>query len=259
MSYEYRSLTEAYEEAGDRLRDNALQWEIGEYLGCVWAPEFEQRRDPALIWAPYVARAAVSEVSFQQEAISSDYCPQVAIYSGTTFVTANPEVVAAYRPPLRLPGGQNRRSWTVAPEDRSGSLAPTRTIYGTDVLDYWDGIRAAVYEENGIGQQPVVDFSDWYDFQARRFGWRPGDRNKAPAYYMALMALYASGRAVLYDTPPTEFFSRVMQPAIDRTKEELGVEPIIVSGPETSVPDWVDLSFLDSRQAEKLVTEGVIE
>lgn len=258
MSYEYRSRTEAYEEACDRLSDDDLQQKIAEYLGCEWAPGFEQRTDTAFVLAPYLARAATSEINYQKEVSSSGVRTQIATYGDTAFVTANPEVVAAYRPPLRLPSGQYRRGWTVAPENRPGPLVPTRTIYGTEVLDYWANIRAAVYEDNGLTQQPVVDFSGWYDSQARRFGWRPGGRNKAPAYYMAAMALYASGRAVLYDTPPTEFFGRVMQPAIDRVKAELGVEPIIVCGPPVSAPDWVDLSFLDGRQVDSLITKGTI-
>lgn len=258
MSYEYRTIDEAYEEAAERLGDDRLQRAVNDYLGGIWPPGFEEVTEPTVVFAPYLGRAASSEIGFQRAIADSGFESTIATYQKTEFVTANPEVVACYRPPLELPQQQRRRSWIVTPEKRMGSVAPAETVYGCDVVDYWQGIRATVYEENRIPQQPTVDFSEWYDSQARRFGWRPGDRNKAPGYYKGLMGVYASGRAVLYDTPPTNFFTRVMQPAIEETKDTLGVEPIIICGPKAPSPDWVDLSFLDQSQAETLAEKGKI-
>lgn len=258
MTYQYRPIAEAYGQAEERLADTRLQESIDDYLGGVWPPGLEQTAIPVAVFAPYLGRAANSEMSFQKKIIGSGFVPLVATYQDTAFVTANPDVVACYKPPLILPQGQRRRGWVVDPEDRAGNLAPTKTVYGRDIVDYWRDVRAVVYAEKGVPIGATVDFSGWYAYQAKRFGWKPRDRNKAPFYYMALMALYASGRAVLYDSPPTEFFGRVMQPAIDETRENLRVEPLIICGPENPTPDWVDLSFLDQPQVDRLVEKGEI-
>jgi hypothetical protein len=259
MSLEYKTPGEAFELAGQRLRDTALQDRVASYLGGVWPAGFEEVPSPVAVYAPYLAKGSETEVDFLQKAAGDGFVTMIVTYEDTKYVTTNPAVVDCYRPPLKLPKGQRKRDWIVPEAERPGSVGDALTVYpGLDIISYWRGIRMPVLEENKLPvDDTVVDFGAWYGLQAQRFGWS-GQPSKAPFYYMAAMALYASGRAVLFDTPPTAFASQVMKPAYDATADNLGVEPLVTNVLRPDKRDWTDLSFLDETRAERLLTTGSI-
>lgn len=257
---EYRSVETAVEAARQRLGDKNLQDKVAAFLGNIWPRGFEDAaREPALVYAPYLARGAGNEIASAKLAQELGVGSVTATYEADEFVTANQSAVDCYRVPMQLPNRQQRRLWVVLDEDRRGKIGEARTIYpDLNIIQYLQGIRFPVLEQAEIPRDGrVVDFSEWYDIQAKRFGWQ-GERQKSPYYYIALMALYASGRAILMDTPPTAYASMVMQPAAERVEAELGVYPlltnVLVGG-----RDWTDLSFLDTAQAERLLREGKVE
>lgn len=259
MSLEYKVPSEALELAGQRLRDPALQRKVAVYLGNIWPQGFEDVEKPIAVYPPYLAKGSETEVDFLRRARTSGYSTAVATYEATEYVTANPVVVDCYRAPLILPKGQRARRWVVAEHERKGTVGNTPTIYNElSIVNYWRGLRAPVLEEKGLPvDDMVIDWSGWYAAQAPRFGWS-GERSRAPYYYMATMALYASGRAVLFDSPPTAFAVNVMQPAYDAACDQLGVEPLITNELRPGKRDWTDISFLDERQVERLRTTGRI-
>lgn len=260
MGLIYTSPETALSTAIQRIEDDKLQRRIDEYLGGLWPPGFSGETDPAAVFAPYLAKGSMIEVDFLKSAIKSGYAPVVATYHDTEYVTANPGIVDCYRPPLILTKGQRTRQWIVPAECRMGLLGEAQTIFDDlDITSYWQGIRRAVLERqkiNGAGR--IVDFGSWYHLQAIRFGWS-GQRQKSPFYYMASMALYTSGRAVLFDTPPTRFASDVMQPAFDEASEKLGAEPLIANVLTPDTRDWTDLSFLTDDQIAQYRSSGRIE
>lgn len=260
MSLEYTTTAEAYETASARLRDTALQARVATFLGNVWPSGFESVKNPKAVYAPYLAKGSQTEVDFLQQIQESAFDSVVATYKNTEYVTANPAAVDCYKPPLLLPKGQNIRQWVVEESERAGALGVAQTKYeGVDIVEYWNGLRNVVLEQQSLPvDDTVVDFGDWYALQAKRFGCRDAARSRAAFYYRALMGLYASGRAVLFDTPPTAFARDVMKPAADIAFSELGVTPLLTVELKTEKREWTDLTFLDGKQVEGLKNTGKI-
>lgn len=260
MSLEFIEPSQAYELANKRLKDTALQERAAEFLGNIWPPGFEDIEVPQAVYAPYLATGSVVEVSFIKTAQIEGFDTVVATYEASEYVTANPAIVDCYRAPLIEARGQCSRKWVVPADKRSGSVGEAQTIYPSlDIVSYWRNVRQPILEENALPvNDKVVDFSEWYQLQAERFGWN-GQRSKSGFYYNALMGLYASGRAVLYDTPPTVFAERVMEPAANMAKECLRVEPLITCELKPAKRDWKDVSFLDTDQLQLLKTTGRVQ
>lgn len=260
MGLEYISPAVAYQQAGERIADDQLQEKVAEYLGGVWPQGFEDADMPKAVFAPYLAKGSVIEVEFLQMAREADFDTIIATYKDAEYVTANAAVVDCYRAPLIGTKGQCLRQWVVPPSQRCGSVGNAETVYpGLDIVDYWTGVRSAVLMANGLSPDDlVVDFGGWYQTQSERFGWQ-GERSKSTYYYMALMGLYASGRAVLFDTPPTAFASNIMEPAAIRAEKSLGAKPLITCELRPAKRDWTDVSFLDEGNYQKLVQTGKIE
>lgn len=258
MNLRYTTPERAVEEANRRLRDKELQRRVEQYLGNIWPRGFDDVRTPAAVFAPYLARGSDNEIRSLAIAQRIGVNGAVANYVGAEYVTANTAAVDCYRVPLKLPKGQQRRLWVVPEEDRSGKIGEARTIYpDVTISQYATGIRTPALEANVLPTDtPVVDFGEWYDIQAKRFGWS-GERQKSPFYYMASMALYASGRAILMDTPPTAYASNVMAPAAESAEQALGVYPLITNELQDG-RDWTDVSFLNEREAARLVLTGRI-
>lgn len=256
MNLPYVASSEAYECAQARLQNQTLQQRVAAFLGDVWPEGFEKPAEPKAVFAPYMARGSELEQTFLTSATETGCKPVVATYLQAEYVTANAGLVDCYRAPFKLPKGQQILNWVVAENNRPGAVGDAATIFeGLSIRAYWQGIRNAVMEQVTAPPATVVDFSQWYAFQARRFGWQ-GERAKSPFYYIALMGLYASGRAVLFDTPPTAFASKVMEPAARTVAQQLGVEPLIVNEFKASKRDWVDVSFLEERQVRRLRETG---
>lgn len=258
MSFPYTASTEALEQAARRLREPALQSKVAAYLGGVWPVGFEEISRPAAVYAPYLATGNGSEVDFLRKAAADGFEPVVATYRETRWSKGNLCLRDCYQPPLKLANGQEVREWAVPTKERAGPVGRAATKFaGLDIVEYWLGIRGAVLRANSLPSSAVVDFGDWYDVQARRFGWQSSE-SKSPFYYMASMGLYASGRAVLFDTPPTEYAGRVMQPAYEAAATQLGVAPLVTNVLKPTAPDWVDLSFLDEQASAQLMQTGRI-
>lgn len=260
MKLEYTQIDQAYEEAGRRLKNKNLQEKASAYLGNIWPRGFDEAKEPIAVFAPYLAKGAELEVSFLKMATENGFTPLVATYQSTEYVTANSAIVDCYRAPLILPKNQRTRQWVVPLESRRGQLADAATIYEDQlIVDYWLGIRTAVLEQACLDEfSATTDFSEWYALQSKRFGCPDGARSKSSYYYNALMGLYASGRAVLFDTPPTSFATDVMSPAVDVAKDALGVEPLVTLELFPEKRDWTDLSFLDETAKESLQVTGRI-
>ena len=260
MSLEFIEPSQAYELANKRLKDTALQERAAEFLGNIWPPGFDDIEVPRAVYAPYLATGSVVEVAFIKTAQVEGFDTVVATYEASEYVTANPAIVDCYRAPLIEARGQCSREWVVPMEERRGAVGEARTIYpDLDIVSYWSNVRQPILEENELPvNDKVVDFSEWYQLQAKRFGWN-GQRSKSALYYNALMGLYASGRAVLYDTPPTSFAEQIMKPAADMAKEYLGIEPLITCELKPAKRDWKDVSFLDTDQLQLLKTTGRVQ
>jgi len=261
MSLEYVAPKEALNEARRRLENPALQTRVDDYLGSEWPLPFSsERTEPAALYAPYMQTGNKTEVDFVRATQAGGTNRiVVATYQNAPWTRGNPGLRDCYQPPLRLPDADSRE-WVVPAAARKGPLSDAATKYpGITITDYWDGIRDAVMRRTLRRRwDTTTDFGDWYDLQARRFGWREGQA-KSPYYYMAAMALYASGRAVLYDTPPTEYADRVMVPAFQAAADALGVKPLVTNVLNPAKPDWVDLRFLTDEQARNLRDKGRIE
>ncbi len=259
MSLEYILPSEAYELAGRRLRDNVLQNRVAAYLGNVWPRGFEEPDEPAAVYAPYLAKGSETEIAALRIARKSGFTTAIATYTDAEYVTANPGLVDCYRAPLKLPRNQRVRQWVVDDAYQSGVVGTAPTIYsGLSIVGYWQGLRRPVLEESRLPTNDrVVDFSRWYTLQARRFGWN-GERSRSSFYYRAAMALYASGRAVLFDTPPTAFADRVMAPAYAAACEAFGVEPLLTNELRPEKRDWTNLNFLDETEVKRLQITGRI-
>jgi hypothetical protein len=258
MSLIYLNANDAYLAAENRLRDTMLQERVSKYLGDIWPEGFDRVDEPAAVFALYMARGSEMELEFLRQSTATGFKPVLATYLQTEFVTANSGLVDCYRAPLKLAKGQQSREWVVPLSDRSGILGSASTIYpGLDIVQYWDGIREVVLEEKLQTPLNIVDFSEWYCTQAKRFGWQ-GERSKSGYYYRALMGLYASGRAILFDTPATRFADNIMEPAANYAKNALGVEALITCELTSGKRDWVDMSFLDEKVCLNLRQQGKI-
>ncbi len=259
MSLEFKTINEAYEEAGRRLNDAKLQNRVAAFLGNVWPLGFDEVKNPRAVFAPYLAKGSELEIDFLRLVQASGFDSTVATYADTEYVTANPGVVDCYRPSLKLPKGQRSRQWVVPESQRRGQLKDAQTIYGSTIVDYWMSIREVALEVGGLPVDDArVDLSEWYRVQAERFGCTENARSRSPYYYRALMGLYASGRAVLFDTPPTTFAAEVMEPAARLAQDELGVEPLLTLDLQPGKRDWIDLEFLDQAEVQNLLTNGKI-
>ncbi len=261
--FPYTDPAEVLEQARARLRDPDLQARVAEYLGGVWPQGFEEPTEPIAVYAPYLAMGTEEECVFLGLARKLGIKRTVtATYEAKPYSTSNYYV---YRPQVLLPDGQKQgATWVVPSGYRNAAnktaLGSARTIYpGLGIVEYWRGVRQAVLANKSLGaDNQVVDFSDWYKLQAERLGCGPKER-PAPFYYQALMALYASGRAVLFDTPPTEFVENIMQPAYDTVVDALGVTPLLTNVlPLVEGPDWVDLRFMTKRQRRLFLNKGQI-
>lgn len=259
MSIEFIAPDAAYEAACERLKNKKLQTRVAQYLGDLWPAGFEKTDAPRAVFAPYLAKASVTETTFICDAKITGFRPVVATYLQSEYVTANPGLVDCYRAPLIWSQGRQTRDWVVLENERSGAVGKANTEYDTlNIVEYWSGIRNIVLaEQNLSGISEVRDFSEWYTSQAQRFGWS-GERSKSPFYYRALMGLYTSGRAVLYDTPPTDFAKRVMEPASEVSSAALGYEPLITCEYQPGKRDWTDVSFLGDADCQKLQEQGRI-
>lgn len=100
--------------------------------------------------------------------------------------------------------------------------------------------------------------TDWYRFQAPRFGWESG--NLAAYYYPATMAL-ASTLGVLYedfDGGPNAgngdlagFMDQVVYPAIGKVTQDIGVAPVIVQLPYREGMNETGLEFLIATRLQQ--------
>ena len=260
MSLEYISSEKAYDEACERLENRDIQESTLEYLGGVLPPGFENTQTPLAVFAPYLAKGSQTEVEFLSKAAGSGFKTLVATYKGCEYVTANAGLVDCFRPPLLLSKGQQTRNYVVPEYARRGAVGEATTIYGgLEITDYWNNLRVEVLKRNELPTgDRVADFGAWYKVQAERFGWTPAERAKSPYYYMALMALYASGRAVLFDVPSAKFDGNIILLAANAVKKTLGLKPLLVNELTPSKRDWTDLSFLSKTDCEILSQEGKI-
>lgn len=260
MSFEYVSLESAYEEAAVRLEDTTLQEGVMDYLGGVLPPGFDDATAPLAVYAPYLAKGSRTETDFLRKARRAGLKTVVATYKDAEYVTANAAAVDCFRPPLELLKGQKTRDYIVRKGVNYGFIGEAQTRYdGLDIVEYWEGIRSTVLtQKKWPTDDTVVDFGDWYKLQAERFGWQPTERAKSPYYYKALMALYASGRAVLFDLPPNKFDSDVVLPAARIAEQTFGVKPLVTNCLDVGKRDWVDLTFLSAEQEARLKETGRI-
>jgi len=253
---------------GERANDVALNTRLMEYIGDELPDGFPDAGVPVAYTAPYVAGGTVWERDFAERARAAGFEPWIATYGADKYVDSNGTKVAALRPTLLLPKGQQTKQWVVAPADRQGSIGALPTIYEDidtpgrqdTVSDYQAGLRAIVFDEAGLdGAANIFDMSRWYVVQARRFGYEIGP-NLAPAYYNAIMALIAV-KAALYDQvytdgKPTRFTVNVMSPAFDNAYKALGERPVIVEQKGLGNMNITDLRFLDTKEIEVLKTIG---
>jgi len=261
MSLEYVTPELAYKEAEQRLGNDNLQERVADYLGGIWPEGFDDVECPRAVFAPYLAKGSKIEIEFLRKASEADFRTTVATYEETEYVTANSAVVDCYRAPFIEPRGQRSREWVVSADQRAGKLGDAETVYtGLNIVDYWTGVRTALLKANQLPvDDTVVDFSSWYRVQTTRFGWQDGERSKSPYYYKALMGLYASGRAVLFDTPPTEFADRVMAPAASMARSILGYTPLVTCELRPEKRDWTDISLLSPEEVTSLKTTGRVQ
>ena len=210
-------------------------------------------------------RATDEDRLFADEAREAGFTPYWSSYLADRYTVRNPEKVQTIRPPIRWAKGQRTRQWVVAPEERSGGIGELNTIFGYTSAEYQNGVRELVLTNDGDKElaENIFDMTDWYRFQAPRFGWESG--NLAAYYYPATMAL-ASVFGVLYkdfDGGPNSgngdlvaFRDGVVYPAIAKVTQDLGVNPVIVQLPYREGMGETGLEFLDSDTAELVRTLG---
>ncbi len=261
MSLEYITPEQAFDVAQERIEDREIQERVMEFFGASLPPGFEGQNRPLAVFAPYLAKGTEREVEFLAKASKAGFATMIATYKDSQYVTSNSGIVDCYRAPLKLPKRQEVRKWVVPTEERDGAVGDAKTVYPElDITDYWMGIRKAVLRniERESPDSLIVDFGGWYRLQAERFGWTPLVPNKAPFYYLASMALYASGRAVLFAPPPSGFTSEVSRPAAAEVQEKLGVYPLVTNVLSAQKRDWADLAFLSQDEATQLLETGRI-
>ena len=255
----------AFEMIMERRENLALREKVVQYLGeRLFAACFFADTPPAFL-ARYVPRATDEDRLFADEAREAGFTPYWSSYLADRYTVRNPEKVQTIRPPIRWAKGQRTRQWVVIPEERNGGIGGLNTIFGYTSAEYQNGVRELVLTNDGDKEltENTFDMTDWYRFQAPRFGWESG--NLATYYYPATMAL-ASVFGVLYedfDGGPNAgngdlaaFRDSVVYPAIAKVTQDLGVNPVIVQLPYRESMGETGLEFLDSDTAELVRTLG---
>jgi len=255
----------ALETIMERRNNPELREKVAQYLGeRLPAACFLADTPPAFL-ARYVPRATDEDRFFADEAREAGFVPYWSSYLADRYTTRNPEKVQTIRPPIRWTKGQRTRQWVVAPEERSGGIGKLNTVFGYTSAEYQQGVRELVLANDGNEELAgnVFDMTDWYRFQAPRFGWESG--NLAAYYYPATMAL-ASTLGVLYedfDGGPNAgngdlagFMDQVVYPAIGKVTQDIGVAPVIVQLPYREGMNETGLEFLDSDTAATMRTLG---
>lgn len=255
----------ALETIMERRNDPELREKVEQYLGeRLPAACFFADMPPAFL-ARYVPRATDEDRLFADEAREAGFAPYWSSYLADRYTTRNPEKVQTIRPPIRWTKGQRTRQWVVAPEDRSGGIGELNTVFGYTSAEYQQAVRELVLANDGNEELAgnTFDMTDWYKFQAPRFGWESG--NLAAYYYPATMAL-ASTFGVLYEDfeggpsagngDLTAFRNQVVYPAIDKVTRDLGIAPIIVQLPYREGMNETGLEFLDYDTATTMRTLG---
>lgn len=248
----------ALETIMERRGNLELRERVAQYLGeRLPAACFLADTPPAFL-ARYVPRATDEDRLFADEAREAGLVPYWSSYLADRYTTRNPEKVQTIRPPIRWAKGQRTRQWVVASEERSGGIGELNTVFGYTSAEYQQGVRELVLANDGNEELAgnTFDMTDWYRFQAPRFGWDSG--NLAAYYYPALMAL-ASTFGVLYedfDGGPNAgngdlaaFMDQVVYPAITKVMQDIGVAPVIVQLPYSEGMNETGLEFLDSDTA----------
>lgn len=255
----------ALEVIESRRQNPEIRARVAEYLGNLLPSTCVELDRPVAILARYVPRATDEDRMFAEQATDAGFIPYWASYTADRFTTRNPEKVETVRPPIRWQKGQKTRSWIVEPEKRQGGVGELETMFGYTSTEYQQGIRELVLEKDGVSELApnIFDMGDWYKAQAPRFGYVGG--NLAPYYYPATMALVTTFGAIYedFDGGPNagngdlaSFMGRVVYPAIDIVKQELGLKPVIVKLPFRDRMNETDLSFLDPDQAEQFKKFG---
>ena len=248
----------AFETIMERRNNPELREKVAQYLGeSIPATCFLAETPPAFL-ARYVPRATDEDRLFADEAREAGFTPYWSSYLADRYTTRNPEKVQTIRPPIRWTKGQRTRQWVVAPEERNGGIGELNTVFGYTSAEYQQGVRELVLANDGNEELAgnVFDMTDWYRFQAPRFGWESG--NLAAYYYPATMTL-ASTLGVLYedfDGGPNAgngdlaaFMNQVVYPAIAKVTQDIGVAPVIVQLPYRDGMNETGLEFLDSDTA----------
>lgn len=255
----------ALETIMERRNNPELRERVAQYLGERLPDACFLADIPPAFLARYVPRATDEDRLFADEAREAGLVPYWSSYLADKYTTRNPEKVQIIRPPIRWAKGQRTRQWVVTPEERNGGVGLLNTVFGYTSAEYQQGIRELVLANDGNEElaDKTFNMTDWYKFQAPRFGW--GSGNPAPYYYPATMALAATF-GVLYedfDGGPNakngdlaRFMKRVVYPAIGKVEQDLGVAPVIVRLPYREGMSETGLEFLDSDTARKVLTQG---
>lgn len=264
----YTPLDEAAEIIADRRNNEELQQKLAEYLGClVPAGPFDLALPkPAAILAEHIAQPTARDAGFATTAMANRLAPWWLSYENDQFLSSNQKKVGALRPALALPNKNNlAKEWLVLPPDRPGPIGSRPTVLNQlpTVSDYWRMMRQVVFPRLGLDNaiNSVLDISDWYRVQARRFAESEAQK-LAVGYYPAILGLYAT-RAVLFSGGSNpQFRSQVFCPAFERVATELGVDPVIVKfdacggmdsidGKRRIAPNQTDVTFLDLKLSQQ--------
>lgn len=255
----------ALETIMERRNNPELREKVAQYLGERMPATCFLADTPPAFLARYVPRATDEDRLFADEAREAGFVPYWSSYLADRYTTRNPEKVQTIRPPIRWTKGQRTRQWVVTPEERNGGIGELNTVFGYTSAEYQQGVRELVLANDGDGELAgnVFDMTDWYRFQAPRFGWESG--NLAAYYYPATMAL-ASTFGVLYedfDGGPNAgngdlagFMDRVVYPAIGKVTRDIGVAPVIVQLPYREGMNETGLEFLNNDTAATMRTMG---
>lgn len=261
----YTSKEAAADILEQRRNDPVLRERVSQYLGQrVPAACFSGNESVAFL-ARYVPRATDEDRLFADETREAGLVPYWASYMTDKYTTRNPEKVETIRPPIRWTKGQKTRQWIVDAENRSGNIGQLQTRFGYSSAEYQESLRSIVFDRDGNSDlaDNTFDMTDWYRFQAPRFGYKDG--NLAPYYYPAIMALATTYGALYedFDGGPNagngdlaRFMQTVVYPSIDKVSDELGVDPIIVRLPYQERMNETGLEFLDTETGECLRTIG---
>ena len=261
----YTSKEAALEIIMERRNNSELRERVARYLGGRLPAACFLADTPPAFLARYVPRATDEDRLFADEAREAGFAPYWSSYLADRYTIRNPEKVQTIRPPIRWTKGQRTRQWVVASEERNGGIGELNTVFGYTSTEYQQGIRELVLANDGNEELAgnVFDMTDWYRFQASRFGWESG--SLAAYYYPATMALAATF-GVLYedfDGGPNAgngdlaaFMDQVVYPAIGKVTQDIGVAPVIVQLPYREGMNETGLEFLDSDTATTMRALG---